>query len=452
MSGIEQTTKVHSKYWSVAELMPKREMKRLQLGRLREQINYVWEKSAFYRNKWSAAGFHPSEFNTFDDLRRIPILEKDEIRKSQEDDPPYGMMRIPGRGPISRIAMTSGTTGNPVVIPFTEEDYFGVFCEAAARYLWAAGVNENDVVHVSFGFMPFVGLAGAYDAAEHLIGSLVLPGGAWDSSLRLKMLERFHVTVLVGTPSYLLHMAKLSSDNGVNLKDIGLRAILTAGENGMMSVPSTGHRLEEAYGCKVYDYAGTQETNNFVWTCEEGVGHVSEDLVYCEVLDPDTLEPVPPGEPGILCVTDLLQKTHPMIRFMTGDMVNGIDEGYVCQCGRTLSRFKGFQGRVGDIIKIKGVCVSVAGIENVIRGIDGCSDSYEYQAVKDGEKDKIVVKVEPAEGIEQSGWSLLRTKVEKILREAFMINIGVEILEPGTLPVYELKARRFRDLRYLPVK
>jgi phenylacetate-CoA ligase len=427
--------------------MPKREMKRLQLGRLREQIDYAWENSSFYRDRWSAAGFSPSEFNSFDDLRRIPFLEKDEIRKSQEQDPPYGMMRIPGRGPINRIAMTSGTTGKAVLIPFTEEDYFGVFCDGAARYLWAAGVNENDVVHVAFGFMPFAGLAGAYDTAEHLIGSLVLPGGAWDSDLRLKMIEKFHVTVLVGTPSYLLHMAALAVENGIDLKTIGLRAILTAGENGMMSVPSTGRRLEEAYGCKVFDYAGTQETNNFIWTCEEEVGHISEDLVYCEVLDPETLEPVLPGEPGTLCVTDLLQKTHPMIRFLTGDMVNGIDENYECPCGRTLSRFKGFQGRMGDIIKVKGVCVSVAGIENVIRGIDGCSDNYEYQAVKDGEKDKIIVQVEPAKGLRQARWPSLRTKVERTLREAFMINMEVDVLHPGTLPIYELKARRFRDLR-----
>jgi phenylacetate-CoA ligase len=427
-------------------------MKALQLARLREQIGYVWENSPFYRGKWSAAGFHPGVFRDFDDLGRIPVLEKDEIRRSQEEDPPYGMMRVPGRGPVNRIAMTSGTTGKSVFIPFTEEDYFGVFCEGAARYLWAAGVRCDDVVHVAFGFMPFAGLAGAYDTAEHLIGSLVVPGGAWDSPLRLRMLRKCRVTVLVGTPSYLLRLASLSAENDVDLAGLGLRAVLTAGENGMMSVPGTGRRLEEAYGCKAFDYAGTQETNNFAWTCGEGTGHLSEDLVYCEVLDPDTLEPAPPGGPGALCVTDLLQKTHPMVRFMTGDMVNGIDEGYECPCGRTLSRFKGFQGRVGDIIKVKGVCVSVAGIENVIRGVDGCSDNYEYQAVKDGERDRILVHVEPANGLGRDGWQPLRTRVERALREAFMINMDVEILQPGTLPAYELKAKRFHDLRALPAK
>jgi phenylacetate-CoA ligase len=141
-----------------------------------------------------------------------------------------------------------------------------------------------------------------------------------------------------------------------------------------------------------------------------------------------------------------------MVRFMTGDMVNGIAESYECPCGRTLSRFKGFQGRVGDIIKVKGVCVSVAGIENVIRGIDGCSDNYEYHAVDDGERDKVVVQVEPANGLGEAAWPSLRTKVEKALREAFMINMDVEVLQPGTIPLYELKAKRFHDLRSLPAK
>ncbi|MDR1193832.1 MAG: AMP-binding protein [Peptococcaceae bacterium] len=447
MQGIQQTTNVPYKYWSVGELLPKREMRKLQLARLREQIDYVWENSPFYRKKWEAGGFCPARFQGAEDMRRIPILEKDEIRASQEAEPPYGMMRISGRGPINRVAMTSGTTGDPVLIPFTEEDYFGVFCEGAARYLWAAGVRESDVVHVAFGFMPFAGLAGAYDASEHLIGSLVVPGGAWDSAIRLKMIRKFQVTVLIGTPTYLLHMAAVAVEKGIDATKLGLRLILTAGESGLMSIPNTGLRLERAYGCKVHDFAGTQETNNFLYTCDQGIGHISEDLVYCEVLDPETYEPVAPGEQGALVVTDLLQKTHPMIRFKTGDIIDGIDEAYQCSCGRTSSRFKGFKGRTGDIIKIKGVCVSVTGIENVIRGIEECSDNYEYVAMRDGEKDKIIVRVEPKKSLTPDLWRELRSRLATALRAAFLINMDVEIVAPDTLPIFELKAKRFRDLR-----
>ncbi len=448
MNGIQQHAAVGYKYWSPAETMPHKEMKKLQLARLREQINYLWEKSPFYRQKWEESNFCPALLRTLDDIGRIPILHKEEIRLSQEQDPPYGMMSVPGRGPFIRIGMTSGTTGEPVIIPFTEEDYFGVYCAGAARAVWAAGIRKEDVVHAAFGFTPFLGLAAAYDCCEHLIGSLVIPGGIWSSLMRLTMIRKLGITVLMGTPTYLLHLAKVAEENGIDARTLGIRVILTAGEPGKMSIPNTGVRLEEAWGAEIFDYCGTQETHYLAWLCEEGVGHINEDLAYCEVLDPETDEPVSPGESGKLVVTDLISKTHPCIRFETGDLVKGIEAGATCACGRTLSVMKGFMGRVGDIIKIRGVCVSVAGIENVIRGISECSDSYEYIATKtEGGMDRITVRVEPKHDVDPGLWDELRKKIAQKLQLSFMISMEVELLTPGTLPVYELKAKRFRDNR-----
>jgi len=447
MTGVHQTSNVKFKYWSVAELLPKNEMKKLQLCRLKEQINYLWEKSPFYREKWEKSNFDPSKFNAIEDIRHIPILTKDEIRLTQEKDPPYGMMKISDCGSINRIGMTSGTTGEPVLIPFTKEDYLDVFCEGGVRGLWAAGVRKEDVVHAAFGFLPFMGLAGVYDACEHLIGSLVIPGGVWDSLIRLKMIKKFKVTVLMGTPTYLLHLASVAADNGIDSSKLGIRLVLTTGECGCASVPNTGVRLQEAFGCKIFDFSGTQESNYISWTCEEGTSHLNEDLIYFEVLNPETNEPVEPGEPGKLVITDLMQKTHPVIRFETGDIVAGIDTDAKCACGRTLSKFKGYTGRVGDIIKVKGVCVSVSGIENVLRGMESCSDNYEYMALNDGEKDKILVRLEPKKEIEPSCWGSIRKKVAEALRQSFMINMDVEVIPPGSLPVFDMKAKRFKDLR-----
>ncbi len=448
MTGVRQTTDVNYKYWSPAETMPHREMKKIQLARLREQINYLWEKSPFYREKWEQNGFCPGQLRTLEDIRRLPLLTKEEIRLSQEKNPPYGIMSIPGRGPFIRIGMTSGTTGEPVIIPFNEEDYFGVYCEGAVRCVWAAGIRKEDVVHAAFGFTPFLGLAAAYDCCEHLIGSLVIPGGIWNSLLRLRMIKKLGVTVLMGTPTYLLHLAKVAEENGIDTRTLGIKKILTAGEPGSMSIPNTGLRLEEAWGSKIFDYCGTQETHYLAWMCEEEIGHMNDDLAYCEVLDPDTDEPVQPGQSGKLVVTDLVGKTHPCIRFETGDIVRGIDAGTTCACGRTLSVMKGFMGRVGDIIKVRGVCVSVAGIENVIRGIPECSDNYEYIASKNSNgMDKVTVRVEPQINIDSGLWDYVRKKVAQELQLSFMINMDVEVVPPGTLPVYELKAKRFRDIR-----
>jgi phenylacetate-CoA ligase len=431
----------------VAELMPRNEIKKLQFERLVEQVNYLWEKSAFYRKKWEESGFSPEKLKRLEDIRYIPSLTKEEIRLSQEKEPPYGMMMVPGRGPVSRIAMTSGTTGEPVLIPFTEEDYFGVFCEGGVRGLSAAGIRKEDVVHAAFGFLPFVGLYGVYDSCEHFIGSMVVPGGAWDSILRLRMIQKLKVTVLMGTPSYLLHLASVATENGIDPASLGIRLVLTTGECGAASVPNTGARLEAAWGCKIFDFSGTQECNYISWTCEEGTAHLNEDLLYFEVLNPETNEPVAPGEPGKLVVTDLVQKTHPVIRFETGDIVAGIDPEAKCSCGRTLARLKGYTGRTGDIIKVKGVCVSVTGIENVLRGIELCSDNYEYMALKDGEKDKILVRLEPKKDVDSGCWDSIKRRVSEALRGSFMINMDVEIVPPGTLPVFDLKAKRFRDLR-----
>lgn len=449
MKGLPLTTDVDHKYWSPAELMPRSEIKKLQLGRLIEQVNYLWEKSSFYREKWEKSGFHPEKLKTLEDIRYIPRLVKEEIRESQEKDPPYGMMRIPGRGPINRIALTSGTTGEPVVMPFTEEDYFGVYCEGAVRSVWAAGIRKDDVVHAAFGFTPFIGLGSAYDACEHLVGCLVVPGGAWNSLMRLRMIRKLGITVLMGTPTYLLHLAAVAQEHGIDPKTMGVRMLCTAGEAGPMSAPNTGIRLEKAWGCEIYDFFGTQETNYIAHMCEEGTGHLNEDLLYFEVLDQATNEPVEPGQPGKLVVTDLLEKTHPVIRFETGDIVNGIDVlDTPCACGRTLSKFKGVKGRVGDIIKVRGVCVSVSGIENVLRGIPVCSDNYEYMALKaENGMDKIKVRIEPQKDIEASQWEDVRKKVAESLHLAFMINMDVEVVPPGTLPVYKLKAKRFHDLR-----
>jgi phenylacetate-CoA ligase len=246
MTGVRQTTEVDYKYWSPAEVMPRNEMKKLQLERLKEQVNYLWQKSPFYREKWQNAGFFPEKLKTLEDIRLIPFLKKEEIRESQEKNPPYGMMQVPGSGPFIRIGMTSGTTGEPVLIPFTEKDYFGVYCQGAVRSVWAAGIRKGDIVHVAFGFTPFMGLAASYDACEHLVGALVIPGGTWSSLMRLKMIKKLGVTVLMGTPTYLLHLAKVAQDNGIDPRTLGVRVISTGGEPGAMSIPNTGVRLKEA--------------------------------------------------------------------------------------------------------------------------------------------------------------------------------------------------------------
>jgi phenylacetate-CoA ligase len=345
--------------------------------------------------------------------------------------------------------MTSGTTGKPVLIPFDEKEYFGVWCETSARSLWASGVRKSDVVHVTFGFSQFLGLFGAYDACEHLIGCQVVPVGSLDSMQRLDMIRDMKVTVLLGTASYLLHLADVAREHGIDPKSLGIRIISTSGEPGMISAPNTAVRLREAYGSKIYERGGTQETNHMFGTCDYENAHLNDDLLYFEVLNPETNEPVADGQPGKLVISNLILKTHPVIRFETGDLVRGIERGVSCPCGRTLSHLKGFIGRTGDVIKIRGAAVSVTGVENVIRSIPECSNNYEYKAATNEKTgmDQIIVYVEPREDVEESAWENVHRKVKDALYVAFMVSMDVEVVPPRTLSVFDYKAKRFHDLR-----
>jgi phenylacetate-CoA ligase len=263
------------------------------------------------------------------------------------------------------------------------------------------------------------------------------------------MIREMKVTVLLGTASYLLHLADVARENDIDPRSLGIRIISTSGEPGMISVPNTAVRLREAYGSKIYERGGTQETNHMFATCGYEKAHLNDDLLYFEVLDPETDEPVPDGQPGKLVITNLALKSHPVVRFVTGDLVKGIEHNMHCPCGRTLSHFKGFIGRTGDVIKIRGAGVSVAGIENVIRSIPECSNNYEYQAATNEKTgmDQLIVRVEPRDDLAVSEWEAVYKKVKDALYLAFMITMDVEIVPPKTLPVFEYKAKRFHDLR-----
>lgn len=450
MRAYEVVSRTAGPYWSPVEAISPAAMRELQTARLREQVAYVWAHNAWYRRKWEAAGVSPDDIQTLDDVRKLPYLTKDDMRQSQAENPPYGLMCCDGidARDIVRIAMTSGTTGDPVLIPFTASDYYGNWLEGIVRCLWANGVRPGEVAHPAYGFTPFIGLAGAYDAMEHLIGALVIPGGAWDTKTRLAMIPKLRITMLLGTPTYLLYLGRSAQEAGIDPRSMGIKKVFCTGEPGPMSVPSTRTRLQELWGCPAVDYSGTQETEYFAWECPHGTAHLNDDLVLFEVLDPDTQQPVAPGQPGQLVVTDLVQKTHPLLRFPTGDLVGGIEPSQ-CACGRTLSSFKGFMGRTGDVVKVRGVTVSVAGVENIIRSFATASDQYEIVATTSDRTgmDEVMIQVEPAAGIDPSGRAQLKADIEDAMKTRMFISMHVDVVDPGTLPIYELKARRFRDLR-----
>ncbi|MDO9219180.1 MAG: hypothetical protein Q7U14_18060, partial [Lacisediminimonas sp.] len=211
--------------------------------------------------------------------------------------------------------------------------------------------------------------------------------------------------------------------------------------------PATGARLRDLWHCDVNEFSGAQEQNYFAWSCSHGGYHWNEDMVYAEVLDPETKEPVAEGMPGELVVTDLRQRTHPLVRFPTGDLVGGF-ETRACGCGRTLKHFKGFIGRIDDVAKIRGVSVAQSAIEHAIRSHSAASDHYDIEYLTDSYGlDQVKVRVEPKEPLFAEARGKFILELRDILKRQVQISIDVEVVEEGTLPRFELKSKRVRDNR-----
>lgn len=443
-----RSTAFSERFWNEAEVLPRARLLALQEARFQDTLQYVWENSRFYREAWGAAGVSPAQIRGLRDIGKLPFATKSWIRQSQQEAPPYGLMLTDNltQDGIVRLAMTSGTTGKPVLLPFSEADY-ALWMEGVARGLWSGGVRRSDVVHAAFGFTPFVGLFGAHDVAERWIGALVIPGGAWDSSIRINMIPSLGITVLMGTPTYLLRLGRLAAEQGHDLSTWPVKKLFVTGEVGPASSPATGKRLREVWHAEVHEFCGTQETNYFAWDCSHGHFHWNEDLVYAEVLDPGTKQPVPEGQPGELVVTDLAQRTHPLIRFPTGDLVAGL-ETVNCGCGRTFRHFKGFLGRIDDVAKIRGVSVSQSGIEHAIRSHAAASDHYDVEFWSDGDgMDQVRIRVEPRSALDASTAATLSKELEQIIHQTLFVSMRVEVVQEGTLPRFELKAKRIRDNR-----
>jgi len=442
------TTPFDGVYWNEAERLPRDRLHALQEERFRATIRYAWDHNRWYRAAWSDVGVTPEQIRGLADIGKLPFTTKDLIRRSQQEAPPYGLMLADRltQADVVRVAMTSGTTGKPVLLPFTQADY-ALWMEGVARGLWAGGVRRDDVVHAAFGFTPFIGLFGAHDVAERWIGATVIPGGAWDSAIRINMIPFLGITVLMGTPTYLLRLGRLAVEQGHDLSTWPVKKLFVTGEVGPASSPATGKRLGELWHAEVHEFCGTQETNYFAWDCPHGHFHWNEDLIFAEVLDPETRQPVPEGQPGELVVTDLLQRTHPLIRFPTGDLVAGF-ETVECGCGRTFRHFKGFIGRIDDVAKIRGVSVAQAGLEHAIRSHPGASDDYDIEFWSDADGlDQVRIRVEPRSPVDAAAGAALAKGIEQIIHRTLFVSMHVEIVPQGALPRFDLKAKRIRDNR-----
>jgi phenylacetate-CoA ligase len=436
------------KYWNpVLETLPRVKMRNLQLKKFKKIFKWAYDNSKFHRSLYESAGMKPEDIQSFDDIRQVPKVEKSMMRDIQRKDPfPYGDALCVPLEEVSEYRQTSGTTGQPVYQADTWQDWEW-WAESWAFILWAQGYRPSDRVFLPFGYNVFVAFWAGHYAAEK-IGAEVVPGGVLDTQSRILKIQEIAATGMFATPTYVLGMAATAKNKmGIDPAELPIARITCAGEPGA-SIPTTKKRMEEAWGAKVFDHAGATEIGAWSYECEDqprGL-HVNEALFLVEIEDIDTGEIIEkPGQRGKMVITALDRMAQPCVRFDSKDVIEWDSEP--CSCGRTFRIIKGgVIGRADDITKVKGVLLSPSAIEEVVRGIEGLSDEYEVIVDKKGDIDTIKLKVELL-----PGWKDQKDKVEPILVDQLRLKTNlrydIEYHEYESLPRYEVKAKRFKDLR-----
>jgi len=435
-----------NKYWNpFLETLPRDELVQTEIEKFRQVMVFAMENSPMYREKFKEMGVTPEDIKSLDDLRKVPITDKEELRKAQECGEPclYGKTLATDLMELSIFHQTSGTTGRPVYVPDTYKSWQWRI-EPWTSMLYMMGFRENDRVFIPFGYNVYVAFWSAHYAAEKL-GCEVVPGGALDTKARIQKIIEVQATALVCTPTYGLHMAEVARGIGISpAKDLTIRKIVCAGE--LLSEPAR-RKLEEFWNADVYNHIGGAETCGWAGMCTEKRDlHVFEPYFLVEFLDRETLSTsVKPGEQGVAVITPLFFRAFPLIRFNTKDLM--ILAKGDCPCGRTSLRIEKIIGRIDDLSKIRGVLFSPLSVEEVIRGKFPQILEYEIVVTRSSILDEIMLRVETDPTIRPEEFEQLGKSLQQHLKNVTNLRFELQWCKPGELPRYTLKAKRFKDLR-----
>ena len=419
------------------ETMPPKAIKELQIEKLRSMFKNIYGHNRFYTDKFDTAGIDHKAIQNVNDMAQIPLTNKEELIKAQQDNPPFGSNATFPESAYSRFHQTSGTTGKPLRVLDTPEswEWWG---RCWGFVLTGAGLTENDRLFVPFSFGPFIGFWAALEGAR-IINTMMIPGGGRDSLERLHLMKELGVTAICCTPTYALRLAEVAQEAEFDLNEIPLRISILSGEPGA-NVPATKTRVESVWNVKSYDHAGASEVGAHSFECEiqPNGTHVNESEFIVEVLNPDTLEPVSEGEQGELIITNLGRIGFPVIRYRTGDLVRLNHEP--CKCGRTFPRFEGgVLGRVDDMVVVRGINVFPSAIENLIRRSDEVEEfRITVSTVKQMGHLSIELDLKKYADPENA-----KNDVSQQIRNELSLRSEIKVVPHGSLPRFEMKARRF---------
>ena len=419
------------------ETMPRKALEALQIEKLCSMLEQIYGRNRFYTDKLDAAGIHPDSIQTLDDLKRLPLTEKSELVQAQSDALPFGSNTTFEESAYSRFHQTSGTTGTPLRVLDTPEswDWWG---RCWGHVLAGAGLTENDRMFVPFSFGPFIGFWAAVEGAQK-INALMIPGGGRDSLQRLHLMKELGATAMCCTPTYALRLAEVAQESGFDLSEIPLRTLIHAGEPGA-NVPATKVRIESVWNAKCYDHAGASEIGAHSFECEiqPNGTHVTESEFIVEVLNPETLEPVPAGEQGELIITNLGRIGYPVIRYRSGDLV--VLNQQKCTCGRSYARFEGgVLGRADDMVVVRGINVFPSAVENLVRQCESVEE-FRITVTTEREMGNLAIELELSKNANPES---ARKTVDQAIQNELSLRPEITLVPSGSLPRFEMKAKRF---------
>ncbi|MGO5051838.1 phenylacetate--CoA ligase family protein [Lachnospiraceae bacterium LCP25S3_G4] len=430
--------------WAKEETLPRAEIEKIQLQRLKETVTYIYEKVAPYREKMDAAGIKPEDIQTLKDLQKLPFTNKSDFRENY----PMGLFAT-DKKELVRVHASSGTTGKPTIVGYTKKD-MELWTNNVTRIACMGGAMPEDVAQISFGYGMFTGALGLHMGLENL-GVAVMPMSSGNTRKQIMYLIDMEPTILVATPSYALHLGEEIRAMGLDpTTDLKLRIGLFGGEGMTEPMRDEMHRIWGPDFLCTQNYGMSELSGPGVaGECEQLCGmHVNEDYFIPEVINPDTGEALAPGELGELVITCLSKEALPMIRYRTKDLTRLFYEP--CKCGRTTVRMENLSGRSDDMLVIRGVNVFPTQIEEVLLKIEEIGPHYEILVERKQRLDVMTISVELIDDRLLDSYGKL-SELEKRIKSGLKSQLGlaanIKLVAPHSLQRFEGKARRVTDLR-----
>ena len=425
------------------ECMDRVDLIKLQSERLIATVKHEYENVPLYRARMDAKGVKPTDIRSVDDLRLLPFMEKTDLR----DNFPYGLLAVEKKD-IVRMHGSSGTTGKPIVVGYTEGDLEN-WTEMMARALTAMGVSRESIVQNCYGYGLFTGGIGAHQGATR-VGAMVLPMSSGNTQRQIMMMQELGTTFLCCTPSYALYLGESIREMGLTPADLNLKGACLGAEPWTEEMRK---KIEEILGINAYDVYGLTEITGpgVAFECEAKDGmHINEDHVLAEIINPETGEPLPDGEKGELVFTTITKRGMPMIRYRTHDIC--VIHGDPCPCGRTFRKMERLMGRTDDMLVIRGVNVFPSQIEGILAQTPGVMPHYMLIVDRVNNQDTLDIQVEVTDDMFSDSLGMLeRTKrfIGEQVKSVVGIKANILLVAPHTIPRSEGKTKHITDNRKL---